>query len=685
MELRTRLNLDKILGSANLAEKLHDEDLEKIGMYCYDGYENDLRSRAGWEDKLDEWMELAMQAQEHKTFPWPGAANIKYPLITTAAMQFSARAYAALLPGTNLVKGRVVGEDPMGEKHETAVRIGKHMSYQLLEEMPDWEEQMDRLLFSLPIVGCMFKKTYFDSVKGHNVSEMIYPKELVVNYFAKSLDDAQRISHSLYMSENDIYERQANGLYLDVELEKCIEKVDEKVSEGIVGIEKPRKPDQTLPYNVVEQHCWMDLDGDGYKEPYIVTFDFNSKNVLRIVARFTEDGIKNNEKGDLQSIEALQYFSKFSFIPSPDGSFYDIGFGVLLGPINDTINTLINQLIDAGTLSNLQSGFISNGIRIKGGDRNFVPGEWKVANSSGDDLRKGLVPLPVREPSQVLFSLLGTMIQSGERLSSVTEIMTGDVPGQNTKATVAMAAIEQGMKVFSSIYKRIHRSLSKEYKLLFKLNHLYLAEEQYFTVLDVGQEVASKIRLEDYNPEGVNVIPASDPSIATEEQKLMKVQALGELAASGLINPQEYARRYLEATEQPDQAALLEMPEKGPSPEEIKLEWEKEQFYAELDIRKKELDLEAMKTRAETIKLIADAEAAEEGDQMEIYKKHLAVLDAEDDLARKEELHQQQMGQKDAAFAQQQRQREEQARQRMQQQAAQGVSDGSGTEGGRRG
>lgn len=685
MELRTRLNLDKILGSANLAEKLHDEDLEKIGYYCHDGYENDLCSRAGWEDKLDEWMELAMQAQEHKTFPWPGAANIKYPLITTAAMQFSARAYAALLPGTNLVKGRVIGEDPMGEKHETAVRIGKHMSYQLLEEMPDWEEQMDRLLFSLPIVGCMFKKTYFDSVKGHNVSEIIYPKELVVNYFAKSLDDAQRISHSLYMSENDVYERQANGLYLDVELEKCIEKVDEKVSEDIVGIEKPRKPDQTLPYNVIEQHCWMDLDGDGYKEPYIVTFDFNSKNVLRIVARFTEDGIKNNEKGDLQSIEALQYFSKFSFIPSPDGSFYDIGFGVLLGPINDTINTLINQLIDAGTLSNLQSGFISNGIRIKGGDRNFVPGEWKVANSSGDDLRKGLVPLPVREPSQVLFSLLGTMIQSGERLSSVTEIMTGDVPGQNTKATVAMAAIEQGMKVFSSIYKRIHRSLSKEYKLLFKLNHLYLAEEQYFTVLDVGQEIASKIRLEDYNPEGVNVIPASDPSIATEEQKLMKVQALGELAAAGLINPQEYARRYVEATEQPDQAALLEMPEKGPSPEEIKLEWEKEQFYAELDIRKKELDLEAMKTRAETIKLIADAEAAEEGDQMEIYKKHLAVLDAEDDLARKEELHQQQMGQKDAAFAQQQRQKEEQARQRMQQQAAQGVSDGSGTDGGRRG
>jgi len=685
MKLRTRLNLNKILSSANLAEKMHEDDLCKIGNYCHDGYEVDLGSREGWEENLDEWMELAMQATEEKTFPWPGAANIKYPLITTAAMQFSARAYAALLPGMNLVKGRVIGEDETGEKHETAIRVGKHMSYQLLEEMEDWEEQMDRLLFSLPIVGCMFKKSYFDAIKGHNVSEMIYPKELVVNYFAKSLEDAERISHSLYMSENDVYERQSAGLYLDVELEKNLDEVQERVSEEITGVEKPRKQDCTLPYNIIEQHTWLDLDGDGYKEPYIVTFDYNSKNVLRIVARFTEKDISYTDTQDLQSIKAMQYFTKFSFIPSPDGSFYDIGFGVLLGPINDTINTLINQLIDAGTLSNLQSGFISNGIRIKGGDKNFTPGEWKVANSSGDDLRKGLVPLPVREPSQVLFSLLGMMIQSGERLSSVTEIMTGDVPGQNTKATVAMAAIEQGMKVFSSIYKRIHRSLSKEYKKLFFLNSIYMDEEQYFTVLDVGQEVAAQIKLTDYDIKSLNVIPASDPTIATEEQKLMKVQALGELAAAGLVNPQEYAKRYLDATEQPDPAALLELPQKGPSPDEIKLEWEKEQFYADLEIRKQELDLEAMKIRAEAIKLIADAEAAEEGTQIDIYKQHLSVLDAEDDLARKEELHRQQMGQKDAAFAQQQRQKEQLAQQRLQQQAATGGVDGSGAEGGRRG
>lgn len=680
MDLRKKLNLDKILGSVNIADRMHDDDLDAIGLHCYEGYEMDKESRQGWEDSLDKWMELALQAQESKTYPWPGAANIKYPLISTAALQFSARAYAALLPGTNLVKGRVIGKDETGQKHEAAIRVSKHMSYQLLEEMEDWEEQMDRLLFSLPIVGCMFKKTYFDSVKGHNVSEIVYPKELVVNYFAKNLEEAPRISHCLYMSENEVYERKATGLYLDAELEKNLDEVKEKVSEDITGVEKPRQSDNTLPYMVIEQHCWLDLDCDGYAEPYIVTFDYNSKNVLRIVARFGEEDIKYNAQGSMMAIKPSQYFTKFSFIPSPDGSFYDIGFGVLLGPINDTINTLINQLIDSGSLSNLQAGFISNGIRIKGGDRNMRPGEWKTVNSTGDDLRKGLVPLPTKEPSNVLFQLLGMMIQSGERLSSVTEVMTGDIPGQNTKATVAMAAIEQGMKVFSSIYKRVHRSLTKEYKKLFKLNNLFLEEEVYFTVLDVGQEVATQVGLRDYDPEGIDIIPASDPSLATEEQKLMKVQALGELAAAGLINPQEYAKRYLEATEQPNIGLLLQVPEKGPSPEQIKLEWEKERFYAELEIRKEELEYQKLKMEADAIKALADAEAAEEGQQMELYQQYLATLEGEEGVRRSEEMHQQKMGQQDMAFQQKQRQQEEMAQQRMMQQQAaqQGVTDDYG-------
>lgn len=308
------------------------------------------------------------------------------------------------------------------------------------------------------------------------------------------------------------------------------------------------------------------------------------------------------------------------------------------------------------------------------------PGEWRTVNSTGDDLRKGLVPLPTKDPSNVLFQLLGMMISSGERLSSVTEVMTGDIPGQNTKATVAMAAIEQGMKVFSSIYKRVHRSLTKEYRKLFALNTLFLEEETYFTVLDVGQEIAQSVGLKDYDPKGIDIIPASDPSLATEEQKLMKVQALGELAAGGLINPQEYAKRYLEATEQPNIGPLLQVPEKGPSPEQEKLAWEKEKFYAEMKEREEERELERAKLRAETIKLIAEAEAAEEGQQFESYKREYELLEEEDNRERSDQMHQQKMGQNDMAFEQKQRQQEEMAQQRLQQQAAQGAMNGGNSD-----
>ena len=631
MELESTLKIEKILASGNIAEELYDSDLDTIGSEVCEGYDNDCRSRATWEDNVEKWTNLALQVAESKTFPWPGAANVKYPLITTAALQFSARSYPALIPGYNAVRGRVIGYDTDGSKTERALRIGKHMSYQIFEEMDDWEEEMDRLLFALPIVGCMFKKTYFDSVKGHNVSEVVYPKELVVNYWSKSLEDSERVTHVLKMSENDIHERTANGIFIEQDLEKSSALLEDqtRASDEAVGVEKPELEDDTLPYVILEQHCYIDLDGDGYKEPYLVVVDYGSQNVLRIVPRFSEENIQYNQKRKIISIKSDSYFTKFSFIPSPDGGFYDIGFGVLLGPINETVNTLINQLLDAGTISSLQSGFISKGIRIKGGNTSFTPGEWKYANTTGDDLRKGLVPLPVREPSQVLFSLLGMMIEAGEKLSSVTEVMTGEIPGQNTKATVAMAAIEQGMKVFSSIYKRIHRSLSKEYKKLFKLNSIFLPEQAYFTILDVGQEQAQNIGLKDYESQDVDVVPSSDPNVATEEQKLAKIQALGELLQLGTINPQEFTKRMLEATEQPNIEALMKMPEPQPNPE---VEFEKEKFKDESERAWEELDIKRTLAEAQSLNQIAAAEAAEEGDQLAQYQQVMKGLQ-EDDLA----------------------------------------------------
>lgn len=620
--IKNTIGIDKLLSNTSIVDMIDDSDLNLIGDHVCEMYDIDESSRETYIDNIDSWMRLAMQTVEQKTFPWVGAANVKFPLLTIAALQFSARAYPALIPGTNVVRGKVIGFDETGEKQKRAIRVGKHMSYQLLDQMEDWEEEMDRLLFSLPIVGCMFKKTYHESLKASNVSEVVYPKELVVNYWAKSLSDAERITHILKLSENDIYERKAQNVYADIDLEKpSSDDIVDVNRDEVIGTEPDDSGDDSnLPYMILEQHTYLDLDGDGYKEPYIVTVDYGSSNVLRIVPRYNSNSIQLTADGkEVIKITPDQYFTKFSFIPSPDGGFYDIGFGILLGPINETINTTINQLLDAGTLSNLQAGFISKGIRIKGGNKAFTPGEWKYANATGDDLRKGIVPLPVSAPSTVLFQLLSLMIDTGEKLSSVQDMMTGELPGQNTKATVALASIEEGMRVFSSIYKRIYRSLTKEYKLLAKLNYDYLPEEAYFTVLDTGQEQAQTIKDSDYNPNDMDVAPAADPNVATEQQRLAKVQALFEVLQLGTVNVQEVTRRYLEATEQPNQEKLMDVPPAGPSAEEkIKMQ--------ELQLKDRELDLKELEVMASSMLKVAQAEGVEPGNQLKMYSEFIKEL-----------------------------------------------------------
>lgn len=538
-------SLRQLLESVNIADNLDEEKLNEISEQVSEGFEYDMRSRSEWEKCLDQWTKLALQVKEEKTFPWRGAANVKYPLLSTAAMQFNARAYPSLVPSTgNIVKCEVIGFDQTGEKLEQAKRVSTYMSYQLLHEMDGWEEDMDKLLIMLPIVGTLFKKTYYDTVKGKNVSELVMPKDLVVNYWAKSLDDAERISQIILLNKRQVKERQMSKIYLDVDLGDPEMHIPE-------GTKVTIQYDNTLPYQIVEQHTFLDLDNDGYAEPYVVTFERHSKKVLRIAARFDENTIYQDDEGSLQKIDPIQYYTKFSFIPNPDGGFYDIGFGLLLSPINEAVNTTINQLLDAGTLNNLQGGFLGKGLKLKMGDSAWSPGEWKTLNVVADDLRKQVVPLPTKEPSKVLFELMGTLVTSGKELASVAEIFVGKMPGQNTPATTTMATIEQGMKVFTAVYKRIYRSLKEEYKKLFELNTLYMSQEKYLAVLD------KPVLPTDFDKTAYNVCPSADPSTPTQTEKLMKAQGLLELLPLGTLDPLEVTKRVLEAQEQPNMETIF--------------------------------------------------------------------------------------------------------------------------------
>jgi chaperonin GroES len=549
----------KYISSPNIAEHLDEDLLTTIGQEVSDGYKSDLESRSALEELLDKWTKLALQVTDKKTYPWRNASNVKYPLLATAAMQFSARAYPTLVPSNGkVVKCKMLGYDPTGEKLKRAERVGKYMSYQVMDVMEEWEEEMDKLLITLPICGTVFKKSYFDPGKRRNVSCVVMPKSLVVNYWAKSLEDAERVTEIIPLSKRRVMENKNLGLFLDVDLASPIGDSSRKI-DTTHELTEPAV-DNTTPYTFLEQHTYLDLDEDGYGEPYIVTVEEQSKKVVRIVARYDEDSVKMDEDEKLLFIEPVQYYTKYGFIPNPDGGFYDIGFGRLLGSINESVDTLINQLIDSGTLSNLQSGFLGKGLRVKLGDYNFTPGEWKTVNSTGDDLKKAIFPLPVREPSAVLMQLLQYLVTSGKELASVAEIFVGKMPGQNTPATTTMASIEQGMKVFTAVYKRIYRSMAKEFQKLYLLNRNYANPQEYVSFLD------QPIQQEDFQGPADDIIPAADPNAVSSQEKQAKVQAVGQLLQLGTLNPMEYTKMYLEAFEIEPTEQLVMQPQPQPDP-----------------------------------------------------------------------------------------------------------------------
>lgn len=648
MELDVKLNLNKLLASPNIVEMLDDRALNTIGERVVTEFNTDKESRSQWETRVEDAMKLALQVAEAKTFPWPNASNIKFPLITIAALQFHSRAYPALIPSDDIVKINAEynpEEDPQVDQARSLrnKRIEKHMSFQLLKEDENWEAEMDKVLITVPIVGCAFKKTYWDFNEDHPRSENVLAKDFVVSYWTKNLRDCPRQSHILYLSKNDVISRQRRGIWSDIKLEP-IQTIPEddltRTQDKAQGVDQPQQ-DPATPYEFIEQHRWEDLDGDGFKEPYVITVHRQSRKVVRIVANYFEDSIKRNDKGQIVNIKPESYFTKYSFIPSPDGGFYDIGFGILLGPLNESINTIINQLVDAGTMANTAGGFLSRGIKIRGGDYTFAPLEWKHVDSTGEDLAKGIYPLPVREPSQVLYTLLGTLVNYGERIVGSTDIMVGENPGQNTPATTSMTMVDQGMKVFSGIFKRIYRALNEEIKKVYRLNQLYLPNEYDYGV--------GLVYAEDYALKPVSLRPSADPHVVSDTQRVAQAQALVQAAmAGGGFNQYEVMKRYLEAIKVPNIEQVLPNPA-GPNAipaapdtkvqiEQMKSQERQLSLQVKYKLGMMKIIQEAELNRAKIMKLEADAMKAieeaggiKEGHQIAMIQAQIGAAKAKQD------------------------------------------------------
>lgn len=605
-----------LMNMPNIAEAEFIEDqLSAISTKVCDEYRIDALSRKGWLDKIGEALKLAMLTAEQKDYPFERASNVKYPLLTTAALQFNARAYPAIVTPDKVVKCRVRGQDPQGTKAARAERVSEHMSDQLLNEMPEWEEDTDRILVMAPIVGSVFRKIWYDPAVQRNRSRLVTADNLVVNYHAANLETAPRVTELLRLYPYEIEERIRAGRFSPFDYKDASRGEHDATLEG--ERPKPDDDDESAPHLFYEQHRLLDLDKDGYPEPYIVTVHEGTKEVVRIVANYDEETVTLNDRGEVASIRRQNYFVHYQFMPNPEGGFYALGFGWLLGSTNETINSTLNQLMDAGHQSNMQGGLIASVLGIKEKSIKIKRGEFRVVNTSGP-LNQAVLPIKFPEPSAVLFNLLGFMVDMGKELASVKDVLTGDSASTAAVGTT-LALIEQGLQVFTSIYKRIHRTLKHELAIIARLNSKNVTREQYANFFD-NPEVDPQA---DYNSKDMDILPVSDPQSVTKMQKMAKAQlVLDSSKDNPLVNQAEALRRFYEAADVEDIDKLI-VPPPPPNPEEEAFM----QAVKELGLQKEVANI--TKIHAEAIKVIADAEAAEDGTQLSYYDAFVNMLQAQ--------------------------------------------------------
>jgi len=628
MDLKFKGKVEDLAGEANIFSLMSKEDVQTIARHCKEGYDEDVTSRGEWERWNAEAIKLALQVKEGKSFPWTGCSNVKFPLLTVAALNWHAKAYPATINGDNVVKMKVIGSDPDGQKTKKAQRVGRHMSYQLLETT-NWEEQTDKALLVLPILGNVFKKTIRDNNRRVNCSDMVMPQDLVVNYYASDLESAQRVTHKFSMSPNDVRENILAGIFIDVEANPQ-EDSPNPLDAARDKAQHVSAPSRVMDFSMAEQSCWLDLDGDGYKEPYAVTFDRVTGQGYRLLARYYTESIKRVKAGkfagQIQRIEAENYYTKFGFIPSPDGGFYDLGFGVLLGPINESVNTAFNQIFDAGTMKTLGGGFLGRGVKMKAGETSFRPGEWKPTDSTGVSLKDNIVPLPVGEPSMILLELIKFLVGYGERIAGASEIEMGQLP-DNAKAGAVDTVNANGQKIFNATYKRVWRAFKNEFKKLYRLNQIFITSDGY-----MDNEQYFEITSDDYSLSDSGICPVADPNVISDSDKQSQAALIANRASTAPgYNVYLAEKTLLEAYSVPNIDNLLPDPQgpnaipAGPNPqmmeielkqakqslEEAKFQAAQQQSVLELQMEIGESQARMQKLQAEAILILKEADSTE--------------------------------------------------------------------------
>jgi hypothetical protein len=527
---------------ANLAEVLDDSILGALSSDLGSSVDDDRSSREDWEEAIAKGLTLLGINYEERNEPFMGASGVTHPLLSEAVTQFQAQAYKEMLPPGGPVKTQIIGQQSK-EVEDQAQRVKDFMNYQVTEVMEEYDLDTDQMLFYLPITGSTFKKVYFDPMRQRAVSKFVPAEDLIVPYSATDLQTADRYTHVVRMSENDIRKLQVGGIYRDVQLSASEdEEADSTIRSKADDIQGLRPGYSDEMYTIHEVHVDLDLEGfedmdaddepTGIKLPYIITMDEGSGKILSVVRNWREADPLRRKR---------QYFVHYKFLPG--FGFYGFGLLHMIGGLSRAATSILRQLIDAGTLSNLPGGFKARGVRIRNDDEPVNPGEFRDLDAPGGDIRNAIIPLPYKEPSGTLAQLLGVVVDSGRRFAQVADTKVADV-NSNAPVGTTVALIEQGSKVISSIHKRLHYAQKSEFRLLAEIFSNNPVPYPYM----IGPNVPPELMAQDFDGR-VDVLPVSDPSIFSMAQRLSLAQTQLQLAqaAPQMHNMYEAYRRMYDA------------------------------------------------------------------------------------------------------------------------------------------
>jgi hypothetical protein len=513
----------------NLAENMDEGDLQMISEELLQSIQDDITSRKDWERTYKEGLDLLGLRIDERTEPWDGACGVYHPILSESVVKFQSETILETFPASGPVKTKIIGKITR-EKEEAAARVQDDMNYELTEVMVEYRNEHERLLWNLPITGSAFKKVYFDPSLNRQVAMFIPAEDIIVPYGASDLQSSPRVTHRMHKTENQIRKLQVAGFYRDVDLtepQRNITEIQKKKDEeaGVNIVDDDR-------YMLYEVHVDYDLPGyedeDGIALPYVITLASTGE-ILSIRRNYLEDD---------ETQQKRMHFTHYLYIPG--FGFYGFGLIHLVGGFAKSATSILRQLVDAGTLSNLPGGFKSKDLRVKGDDTPIAPGEWRDVDVTGMTIKDSIVPLPYKEPSATLYNLLNTIVEEGRKFASVADLKVGDMSNQAPVGTT-LAILERTLKVMSAVQARVHAAMKQEFKLIAAIVRDYTPESYSYEV-----DAPKKAKQADYDM--VDIIPVSDPNASTMAQRVVQYQAALQLAQSapGIYDLPQLHRQMLE-------------------------------------------------------------------------------------------------------------------------------------------